>query len=130
MKRLITLLLCLALALSLCACSLREANIVNTTSEPVNAVVYKTSENTRWGYHYIYVAYGQAANSWYDEDLNLYDYYKDHLGETIPCYLVTQEYDDGTVKYTLVYNETLHKGIPEGELIHPEGYTFPEGVDE
>lgn len=128
MKRIIALLLCLTCLL--CGCSITKANIVSTTSEVVDAVVYKTSVNTKWGYHYIYVAYGPAANSWYDEDINLYEYYKDHLGETIRCYLVTQEYDDGTKKYSLVYNETLHHEIPEGEPIHPEDYTFPEGVDE
>ena len=129
MKRTIALLLILSLIFALCGCSLHKTNIVSTTSEQVDAVVYKTSVNTRWGYHYIHVAYGPAANAWFDENFGLYDYYKDHLGETIRCYLVTQEYDDGSVKYTLVYNETLHKSIPEGEPIHPEDYTFPEGVE-
>ena len=130
MKKIIAPLLCLTMVLSLRACSLNKSKIVNTTSEVVDAVVYKTSVNTKWGYHYIYVAYGSAANQWYDEGLDLYEYYKNHLGETIKCYLVTHEYEDGSKKYSLVYNETLHKGIPEGELIHPEDYTFPEGVDE
>lgn len=128
MKRTIAFLLILSLIFALCGCSLHTANIVSTTSEQVDAVVYKTSVNTKWGYHYIYVAYGPAANSWLDENLDLYEYYKDHLGETIRCYLVTQEYDDGSVKYTLVYNETLHKGDIEDEPIRLENDTFLEGA--
>lgn len=127
MKKIIACLSALCLLLSLCSCEIRTASIVNTTAEAVDAIVYDCSIDN-WGYRYVWVAYGPCKTRWVDE-WGVHEQYKDNLGSTIRCYLITHEYDDGSVKYTLVYNETLHNGVPEGEPIHPEDYTFPEGVE-
>lgn len=132
MKKIITLLLALILAVSLCACGScsSKSKLIKTESEVVDAIVTSAYRNIRWGYCYIDVAYGPTETSWYDESKNLYDYYKTHLGETIKCYLITQTFENGEIEYELVFNEDLYYGICEGEPIHPENYTFPEGVDE
>lgn len=129
MKKVITFLLALTLTFSLCACG-GTPQLVKTESEVVEAIVIGTSQNTRWGYHYITVAYGPTEDTWYDASKNLYNYYNTRLGETIKCYLITQTYENGKVEYELVFNEDLYYDIPEGEPIHPENYTFPEGVDD
>lgn len=128
MKRLITLLLTLCLLLSLCGCNIHKTRIVNTTSEAVDAIVFDCSTDN-WGYRYVWVAYGPCKTRWIDE-WGIHEQYKDNLGSTIRCYLIAHEYDNGSIQYNLVYNQALHKGILEGKLIHPESYTFPEGVDE
>ena len=42
--------------------------------------------------------------------------------------MITEIYENGKSHSKLVYNQDLL--IPEGELIHPEDYAFPKGVDE
>lgn len=126
MKKIITLLLALVLLVSMCGC---QPQILSTESEIVEAVVVKTSFNSRAvGGYYITVAYGEASNTWQNQEL--YEYYNRRLGETITCYYITQTFDGGKTTHKLVFNEDLWNPIPEGEPIHPEGYTFPEGVDE
>ena len=41
----------------------------------------------------------------------------------------SESYDGGKTSHKLVYNEDLWHPIPEDEPIHPEDYTFPEGVE-
>lgn len=122
MKRLITLLLCLILALSLCACSVKT---VEVKREKVDAIVVSVSQNARYGWYYINVKYGEAVGKF--ENKALYEYYNTRLGDTISCYMITKIYENGQSRSKLVYNQDLL--IPEGEPIHPEDYTFPEGVD-
>ena len=125
MKRLITLLLCLAFIFSLCGCSLGHKT-VEIQREKVDAIVISVSSNARYGWYYINVKYGEAISKF--ENKALYEYYNTRLGDTIPCYMITEIYENGKSHSKLVYNQDLL--IPEGELIHPEDYTFPKGVDE
>ncbi len=108
MKKIISIILLLAIILSMCGCT--PVVLVNVEREQVNAIVTGVSENTRWGYHYIYVAYEGCEASWYDESQSLYAYYEHRLGGTIPCYLITYTYDNGSTRQELVYNEDLWKG--------------------
>ena len=39
------------------------------------------------------------------DDKELYDYYKDKIGTTVKCDLVTKYYDDGTIRRTLKLKE-------------------------
>lgn len=132
MKKIIALLLALILVISFSACGSysSKSKLIKTESEVVDAIVIGTYKDYRWGSCYIDVAYGPAQNTWYDESKNIYNYHKTHLGGTIKCYLITQTFEDGEVKYELVFNEDLYYGVCEGEPIHPENYTFPEGADE
>ena len=105
MKRIASIILFIGTLLSiLTGCT--SATLVSTEREQVDAIVTKVS--TR--YHYIHVAYGSCVNTWYDESNSLYDYFKNRLGETITCYLITYTYDNGTIKQELVLNEDLWKG--------------------
>lgn len=108
MKKIISIILLLAIILSMCGCT--PVVLVNVEREQVDAIVTGVSENTRWGYHYVYVAYEGCEASWYDESQSLYAYFENRLGGTIPCYLITYTYDNGTTKQKLVYNEDLWKG--------------------
>lgn len=113
MKRIVTILLLFTLLFSLVGCG---PKVTNTERQIVDAIVIDTSVNTRWGYHYITVAYGEAEDTWYDEHNVLYPYFKSRLGETIACYLITQTYENGKVTHELVFNEDLwNHNIPEGE---------------
>ena len=125
MKRIIAFLLALMLLASLCGC---QAKILSTESEIVEAVVVKTSFNSRAaGGYYITVAYGEASNTWQNQEL--YEYYRNRLGETITCYYITQTYDGGKTSHKLVYNEDLWHPIPEDDPVRLENYTIPEGVE-
>ena len=108
MKKIISIILLLAIILCMCGCA--SVVLVNVEREQVDAIVTGVSENTRWGYHYVYVAYEGCEASWYDESQSLYAYFENRLGGTIPCYLITYTYDNGTTKQKLVYNEDLWKG--------------------
>ena len=108
MKKIISIILLLAIVLFMCGCA--SVVLVNVEREQVDAIVTGVSENTRWGYHYVYVAYEGCEASWYDESQSLYAYFENRLGGTIPCYLITYTYDNGTTKQKLVYNEDLWKG--------------------
>ena len=108
MKKIISIILLLAIVLCMCGCA--SVVLVNVEREQVDAIVTGVSENTRWGYHYVYVAYEGCEASWYDESQSLYAYFENRLGGTIPCYLITYTYDNGTTKQKLVYNEDLWKG--------------------
>ena len=108
MKKIISIILLVAIILSMCGCT--PVVLVNVEREQINAIVTGVSENTRWGYHYVYVAYEGCEASWYDESQSLYAYFDNRLGGTIPCYLITYTYDNGTIKQELVYNEDLWKG--------------------
>lgn len=41
------------------------------------------------------------------DDEDLYDYYKDKIGETIKCILITEYYDDGSAHQTLKLKEEV-----------------------
>lgn len=109
MKRIAFIILFIGILLSVLTGCI-SATLVNTEREQVDAIVTKVSTKTRWEYHYVHVAYGSCVDSWYDEDKSLYDYFKNHLGETITCHLITYTYDNGTTKQELVFNEDLWKG--------------------
>lgn len=112
MRRIVSITLLIGILLSvLTGCV--PITLVNTEREQVDAIVTGVSENTRWGYHYVYVAYEGCEASWYDESQSLYAYFENRLGGTIPCYLITYTYDNGTTKQKLVFNEDLWKGTEE-----------------
>lgn len=55
----------------------------------------------------IYFEYEGIKGSW-DVNKETYNLYKDKVGESIKCYLITHTYDDGTIRRVLK--------IKEGEL--------------
>lgn len=122
MKKIVIFLLCLTLVLSFSAYSSR---VVEVKREKVDAIVVSVSENARYGWYYINVQYGEATGKF--DDQALYEYYCTRLGDTIPCYMITEIYKNGKSHSELVYNQDLL--ILKGELIHPQDYTFPEGVE-
>ena len=48
----------------------------------------------------IYFEYNGLKGSW-DVNRKTYDLYKDKIGDTIKCNLITRTYDDGTIKKRL-----------------------------
>lgn len=106
MKRIIAVVLLVALTLSLCACNLgARRNLVNTEWEQVEALVVKTTTNGRWGWKFITVSYEGTKTQWQND--TLYDYYMNRHGETITCILVTYTYEDGHIESELLFNEEL-----------------------
>ena len=109
MKRIAFIILFIGVLLSVLTGCI-SATLVSTEREQVDAIVTEVSTNPRWGYHYVHVTYGSCVDFWYDENKSLYNYFKNRLGGTITCYLITYTYDNGTTKQELVFNEDLWKG--------------------
>ena len=86
------------------ASHLRTNNpLVSTMSEEVEAVITNAYMGPYGGR--VYVEYDGISLHW--EDNSLYETYKDHIGETVRCYLITRTFEDGKINRTLVYNENL-----------------------
>lgn len=106
MKRIIAVILLVALTLSLCACNLgAHQNLVDTEWEQVEALVVDTQTNGRWGWKYITVSYEGTKTQWQNDALH--DYYVNRHGETITCTLVVYTYEDGHTESELLFNEDL-----------------------
>lgn len=56
----------------------------------------------------IYFEYNGVTGSW-DVNRKTYNLYKDKVGDTIKCNLITLTYDDGTIKKRLVSIEEKEK---------------------
>lgn len=105
MKKLISIILLLAMILSFCGCGHRK--IVNIKSENVEAIVLKTNYNIRSSSKSIKVGYADATSYW--NNPTLYDIYVNKHGAKIPAVYVVYEYDDGTTYSELLFNEDLWK---------------------
>ena len=77
--------------------------LVSTISEEVEAVITNAYMSPHVGR--VYVEYDDISLRWEDNDL--YETYKDHIGETVRCYLITRTFENGKTTRKLVYNESL-----------------------
>lgn len=103
MKKIILLLLVIAICCSLMSC----AELVSEEMVEVDAVITKVRRRAgsanppRPVDRDIYFEYEGIKGSW-DVNAEIYEFYKGKEGETIKCYLITRVYDDGTTRQKLV----------------------------
>lgn len=110
MKKIVALLLIIAMVLSLCACSQEEKEVSNVTSEIVEAIITNARAPYR-GTRNITVAYEDVSSTWYGREY--YDKFASDIGFHVRCILITYTYKDGSSKKELIYNEEIYNG---GEL--------------
>jgi hypothetical protein len=104
MKKIILLLLVMMTCFSFTAC----AEVVSEEIVEVDAIITEvdydppiiTQYVKRVSDRDIYFEYDGIKGGW-DVDKKTYDFYKDKVGESIKCYLITRTYDDGSVRVTL-----------------------------
>ncbi len=111
MKKIISFIIISMILLTLVGC----ARVTNTETTVVDGTVIDTVHKNAWSQpiktgkvttfirhpekNYVYIQYNDITISVNDSEL--YDYYKDHIGETIECNLITDYYDNGKTKTRL-----------------------------
>ena len=115
MKRILSLALIAVLLLCLVGCS----TLIGTATHEVDATVTDVAYKNAWTqmiwsgkvmipithpaqYNVSFTYEGQTLTV---DNKELYDYYKDKIGSTVKCNLITKYYDDGTVRQTLEWKE-------------------------
>ena len=80
-----------------------EGTVIRTQHISARIVPMKAGKVTTFVRHpeknYVHIQYNDITISVNDSEL--YDYYKDHIGETIECNLITDYYDNGETKTRL-----------------------------
>ena len=115
MKKIISVLLITVMLLYLVSC----AELISTETQEVEATVTDVDYKSAWtsmimsgkvmipvthpAKYKVTITYQNATLTVDDEEL--YDYYKDNIGATVKCDLITEYYDDGTVRQTLKLKE-------------------------
>ena len=104
MKKIILFLLIMTICCSFISC----AELVSEEVIEVNAVITEVDRDPMQyigkmlypADYDIYFEYEGVRGSW-DVSKETYRLYKDKIGETIKCYLITRTYNDGSTKVTL-----------------------------
>lgn len=104
MKKITLLLLIITICCSFISC----AELISEEIIEVDAIITQVDRDpmryigkTLFPADYdIYFEYEGVEGSW-DVSKETYNLYKDKIGETIKCYLITRTYDDGSTKVTL-----------------------------
>lgn len=104
MKKIILFLLIITICCSFISC----AELVSEEIIEVNAIITEVDYDPMLSTgkalyppdYDIYFEYEGIKGSW-DVNKEIYRLYKDKIGETIKCYLITRIYDDGSTEVTL-----------------------------
>jgi hypothetical protein len=118
MKKIITITLLVAMLLCFVSC----AELVNTETREVDATVTDVCYKAAWtqmiwsgkvmipimhpAKYEVTFAYANATLT--VDDKELYDYYKDKIGDTVKCDLIIEYCDDGTIRQTLKLKEEVN----------------------
>lgn len=119
MKKLASISLIVIMLLCLVGC----AELINTETQEVDATVTDVYYKGAWaqpmwtGKTMMLIPHPAQYKVTFEyenvtltvDDADIYDYYKDNIGATVKCDLVTEYYDDGTVRQTLKLKEKNNK---------------------
>lgn len=115
MKRLISIILIITTLLCLTSC----AELINTETQEVDATVVSVYHKNAWvqpvwtGKVMIMVSHPAKNEVTFQYEnvtltvnsQSLYNHYKDKIGATVKCDLITEYYDDGSTRQTLKLKE-------------------------